>query len=159
MASRALAYESDFFPRLPRSRRGRGLQGMSAPTLHTLFGQPTWSFHSSHVVANLTKLGGHLGPVSFRLGKKTVSPFSVAPWAEEKLAPDTPALLRSLRGDFFCAPFGGNATPWRGEKHPDHGETANALWQLRAFERTAGQVTLHATLETKIRRGRVDTFI
>ena len=132
---------------------------MSAPTLHTVHGQPSWSFRSSHVHANLTKLGGHLAPVSFRLAHRLVAPFSVAPWAEEKLAPDTPGLLRALRGDFFCAPFGGNGTPWRGENHPPHGETANANWQLKSFERSADRLTLHARLHTSVRAGTVDKFI
>jgi hypothetical protein len=132
---------------------------MSAPTLHTVHGQPSWSFRSSHVHANLTRLGGHLGPVSFRLAHRLVSPFAIAPWAEEKLAPETPALLRALRGDFFCAPFGGNGTPWRGEKHPPHGESANATWRLKAFERNADRLTLHASLRTTARAGNVDKFI
>ena len=132
---------------------------MSAPTLRIVHGQPSWSFRSSHVHANLTRLGGHLGPVSFRLAHRLVSPFSVAPWAEEKLAPDAPALLHALRGDFFCAPFGGNGTGWRGEKHPPHGETANAMWRLRSYERTADRLTLHASLRTTVRPGSVEKFI
>jgi hypothetical protein len=132
---------------------------MSAPTLHTVHGQSSWSFRSSHVHANLTRLGGHLGPVSFRLAHRLVSPFAVAPWAEEKLAPETPALLRALRGDFFCAPFGGNGTTWRGEKHPPHGQTANSTWRLAAFERSDDRLTLHATLRTTVRPGVVDKFI
>lgn len=132
---------------------------MSAPTLHTVHGQPSWSFRSSHVHANLTRLGGHLGPVSFRLAHRLVSPLSVAPWAEEKLAPETPALLRALRGDFFCAPFGGNGAAWRDESHPPHGETANSTWRLRSFERLADRVTLHASLRTSVRAGTVDKFI
>lgn len=116
-------------------------------------------FHTGDVTAHLTKLGGHLGPVAFRLGKKTVAPYSVAPWAEEPLAAGTPAILRALRGDFFCAPFGGNGTPWRGEKHPVHGETANAAWSLEAFESSGTRVTLHASLATNVRKGRVDKFI
>jgi hypothetical protein len=132
---------------------------MSAPTLHTVHGQPGWSFRSSHVHANLTRLGGHLGPVSFRLAHRLVSPFSIAPWAEEKLAPDTPPLLRALRGDFFCAPFGGNGNAWRGEVHPPHGEAANGIWGLAAFERFADRLTLHASLRTTVRKGRVDKFI
>jgi hypothetical protein len=111
------------------------------------------------VHANLTRLGGHLGPVAFRLDHRLVSPFSVAPWAEEKLAPDTPALLRALRGDFFCAPFGGNATAWRGETHPPHGESANGRWRLNAFERSSDRLTLHAVLRTTVRPGTVDKFI
>lgn len=132
---------------------------MSAPTLHIVHGQPSWSFRSSHVHAHLSKLGGQLGPVAFRLSHRLVTPFSVAPWAEEKLAPDTPGLLRALRGDFFCAPFGGNTTPWRGEKHPPHGEPANVAWQLRSFERSADRLTLHAKLHTSVRPGTIDKFI
>lgn len=130
---------------------------MSAPSLQTIHGQPSWSFDASLVTAHLTKLGGHLGPVAFKVGKKTVKPYSVAPWAEEELPPGTPALLKALRGDFFCAPFGGGE--WRGEKHPPHGETANAKWFLEAFEKTGMRVTLHASLQTKVRKGRVDKFI
>lgn len=132
---------------------------MSAPTLHIVHGQSSWSFRSSHVHANLTRVGGHLGPVAFRLAHRLVSPFAVAPWAEEKLAPDTPGLLRALRGDFFCAPFGGNGTAWRKEQHPPHGETANSAWRLQAFERSADRSTLHASLKTTIRSGLVDKFI
>jgi hypothetical protein len=132
---------------------------MSAPTLHIVHGQASWSFRSSHVHANLTRLGGHLGPVSFRLAHRLVSPFAIAPWSEEKLAPETPALLRALRGDFFCAPFGGNGTAWRGENHPPHGESANATWRLKAFERAADRLTLQASLRTSVRPGSVDKFI
>ncbi|HUR59342.1 MAG TPA: hypothetical protein VM029_16625 [Opitutaceae bacterium] len=131
---------------------------MSVP-LRTLLGQPSWSFRSSHVAAALTQLGGQLGPVMFRLGARTIAPFSVAPWAEEKAARDLIPLLAALRGDFFCAPFGGNGTAWRGEKHPPHGETANARWKLHGVEKSGARTTLHASLATKIRRGRADKFI
>jgi hypothetical protein len=132
---------------------------MSAPTLHPVHGQPSWTFRSSHVHASLTKLGGHLAPVAFRIDHRLVSPFAIAPWAEEKVASDTPALLRALRGDFFCAPFGGNGTEWRGERHPPHGETANANWRLKRFIRGTDRVTLHATLKLKVRAGVADKFI
>ncbi len=116
-------------------------------------------FESSHVTAHLTQLGGHLAPVAFRVGKKSVSPYSVAPWAEEKIEAGLPGLLHALRGDFFCAPFGGNGTPWRGEKHPPHGETANAAWELASFEKSGSSVTLRASLATKVRKGRVDKYL
>ncbi len=127
--------------------------------LKTVLGQPSWPLESSHVHASLTRLGGHLAPVRFRLGRKTVDPYSVAPWAEEKLPPDTPAMLRALRGDFFCCPFGGNAARWRGEQHPPHGETANATWRLESSAREDARVTLHASLATTVREGRVDKYI
>lgn len=129
---------------------------MKLPVIH---GQPSWPLRSSHVHAHLTRLGGHLGPVQFRLGRRTVAPLSVAPWAEEKLPREMPALLKALRGDFFCAPFGGNGTPWRGEQHPPHGETANAAWRLERLEHAETQVTLSARLDLKVRPGRVTKTI
>jgi hypothetical protein len=88
-----------------------------------------------------------------------ITPYSIAPWAGEKLDPKTPAMIRVLRGDFFCLPFGGNAAAYRGEKHPAHGETANAKWRLEAQESRAGRHRLHLSLKTKIRPGRVDKEI
>ena len=104
---------------------------MGKPRLETVLGQPSWSFGSGLVRATLTRRGGHLAPVTFILPSgKAVQPFAVAPWAERKLPHGMPDLLRALRGDFFCCPFGGNGYPWRWEHHPPHGETANGNWSL-----------------------------
>lgn len=98
-----------------------------------------------------------LGPVKFRLsGGRVVSPLAVAPWSGEELPGDLPPLLQNLRGDFFCAPFGGNATPFKSEKHPPHGEPANSRWTLDATTHAGDAVTLHAHLKTAVRRGRID---
>ncbi len=118
-------------------------------------GQVGWSFANGPVKAFLTRTGGHLAPVTFRLGRKSVMPFSIAPWNDEPL-PGVPTMLRVLRGDFFCAPFGGNAATYRGERHPPHGEPANRDWTFQSLERTDDAVTLHASIHTHIRRGRID---
>ena len=118
-------------------------------------GQPSWRLATPEVEAFVTETGGHLGPVSFRLPGQTIQPLSVAPWAEEKIDPALPPILKVLRGDFFCLPFGGNATPFQGERHPVHGETANSKWKLEA--RSAD--SLHLRLATRIRRGKVDKHI
>ena len=129
------------------------------PSKLTILGQPSWQLSSDKVTAAVTEQGGHLAPVKFHLAGRVVEPFSVAPWAREKLQPGTPAMLKSLRGDFFCAPFGGNETSWRGEKHPPHGDPANAKWKLRSFE--GGQVwsAWHWTMKTTSRPGRVHKSI
>ena len=133
---------------------------MDEPRLETVLGQPSWSFGSGRVRATLTRLGGHLAPVTFTLKSgRTVQPFAVAPWAEQTLPPEFPDLLRALRGDFFCCPFGGNGAPWRGERHPPHGETANRTWSLVSLERDKGRSTLHARLRTRVRKGQVDKFL
>lgn len=122
-------------------------------------GQPSWRFASDRVQAAVTELGGHLGPVQFQLGGRTIAPLSVAPWAEEPCPKGTPALLKSLRGDFFCAPFGGNDIPYRKELHPPHGEAANAKWRLRSLDEDASGVSLNLSLRTKIRAGKIEKTI
>jgi len=83
----------------------------------------------------------------------------VAPWAQEPIDPALPACMRSLRGDFFCLPFGGNATSFNDEQHPPHGETANAHWTFEDLVQNGDRTTLHLSMQTQVRRGRVDKHI
>jgi hypothetical protein len=124
-----------------------------------IHGQPSWRLASTQVEAFVTELGGHLGPVTFDREDRKLQPYSVAPWVEERIDPAEPTIIKVLRGDFFCLPFGGNATPYGKEKHPVHGETANACWQFRSLETQAGRSCLHLSLQTKVRPGRVDKRI
>jgi len=123
--------------------------------LQLKFGQPSWRVATREVEAFVTETGGQLGPVNFFLRGKTIQPFSIAPWAEEKLDPAWPPVLKALRGDFFCLPFGGNETLFKGERHPAHGETANGRWHLES----ATAESLHLSLNTKVRAGRVDKYL
>ncbi|MEL6061919.1 hypothetical protein [Methylobacterium sp. DCY52] len=91
-------------------------------------------------VLAVQSLGGMLGPVLFPLPDgRTVSPLQVAPWANEPGAEALPPILRALRGEWSCVPFGFDAeralTPgWQiagesfaGAEVP-HGHGANARW-------------------------------
>ena len=122
----------------------------------TVCGQPSWRLANAGIEAFVTVQGGHLGPVTHRCGRRKVQPYSVAPWAEEPLGRDVIPLLKSLRGDFFCLPFGGNSTPYRGERHPGHGQTASANWKFQSLETRNGRSGLHLRLDTTVRSGRVD---
>jgi len=122
-------------------------------------GQPSWRLASSQVEAFVTEQGGQLGPVTFDRNGRKIKPFAVAPWAEEAFDPPLPPIIQVLRGDFFCLPFGGNAKAFRGEKHPVHGETANARWHFESLENRPDGACLHLSLQTKIRPGRVDKKI
>ena len=103
---------------------------------------------------DITAGGGQLDSVKFTLGRRTVEPFSTAPWCGTPEAAGLIPLLRELRGDFFCAPFG-DGPPWRGELHPPHGEPANSTWKITASE--PGRLT--AVLRTRIRPGRITKVI
>lgn len=79
-------------------------------------GQPSWRLKSNTVELFVTRTAGMMAPATFNLpGGRAVQPFAVAPWAGEKIDAGLPPLLHALRGDFFCAPFGGNGVAWRGE--------------------------------------------
>lgn len=127
--------------------------------LQRVHGQPSWRLAHDTVEAFVTETGGHLGPVTFRLGDRAIQPYHIAPWAEDELADDLPPMLRVLRGDFFCAPFGGNAAPFEGEQHPPHGETANAPWSFASRTTDASSTTLLLELATTVRPGRVTKSI
>ena len=129
------------------------------PATQKVLGQPSWPLRTRDVELFVTELGGHLGPVTFDRAGRKIQPYSVAPWAEEKIDPAAPAILRVLRGDFFCMPFGDNATAYHGERHPPHGETANARWRFESLDKDEARACLHLSLRTKTRRGRVDKYI
>ena len=107
-----------------------------------------------NVTFDITRLGGQLGPVKIRLGRQIIEPFSTAPWCDKPGAEKFIPLLRELRGDFFCAPFGAGPA-WRGEAHPPHGETANATWKVQPPE--PGRLV--ATLRTRVRPGKVTKIV
>jgi hypothetical protein len=127
--------------------------------LSRIQGQASWRFTSDKVDAAITQQGGHLAPIRFHLPHGVVEPYSVAPWAEEKESAKLPRLLQSLRGDFFCAPFGGSESSYRGEKHPPHGEVAHESWKLESIKTSKDETELHLSLKVKVRPGHVDKII
>ncbi|MEI6279263.1 MAG: hypothetical protein WCO94_08825 [Verrucomicrobiota bacterium] len=122
----------------------------------SILGQETRVIKTRSVEAGVTTSGGHLWPAEFLVGDRWVSPLSAAPWAGEPPDRSTPEIIRVLRGDFFCMPFGGNETEHGGEKHPVHGETANRKWKTEA---DADPLAMHFSLKPRVRRGRVDKFV
>jgi hypothetical protein len=124
-----------------------------------VLGQPSWTISTPQVEAHITRTGGHVAPVAFRFDRRTIEPFHVAPWAEESLDSPHPPIVRALRGDFFCMPFGGNGTPLGRERHSVHGEVANAAWKLESIQRQRDRVSINLSLRTRVRKGRVDKQI
>lgn len=103
-----------------------------------------------HGQATLQSLGGMLAPVLFDLEDgRSISPLHVAPWEDEDMS-DQPGILRRLRGDWPCVPFGAAPhrplpQPWSRDilnsgphqvvnDHHPHGYGANHHWSLRQAE-------------------------
>jgi hypothetical protein len=114
---------------------------------------------TKQVEVAVTRLGGMMAPVTFFLDSaKQVQPYHIAPWTRENWphpsSHDLP-LLGVLRGDWFCMPFGGNSGAFNGEKHPPHGEVANANWRHIATAKNGAVTTIKLDFEPKVRKGRV----
>jgi hypothetical protein len=111
---------------------------MSAPA-----SDPTRTLHWPHGRVELQRLGGMLAPVVFHAdGARDFSPLQVAPWADEPGADVLPGILRRLRGEWPCVPFGRSDRPdlppgW-GERSPGdpwgHGFAAHHDWQWIATD-------------------------
>jgi hypothetical protein len=103
--------------------------GMEGGALTDIHGEASYVLSNKDVELALTKRGGHLAPVRFRLGQRWVQPYALAPWQPRPgtggIDAALPPILHVLRGDFFCLPFGGG----KAIKNV-HGETANEEWDL-----------------------------
>lgn len=102
-----------------------------------IHGEPSWCLSHDRVRLQVTSRGGHLAPVEFTLGERVVSPYALAPWQPDEVDESLPVLLKVLRGDFLCFPFGGQ------KSGPPHGASANGGWKIVA----GGGEMLHLGLD------------
>ncbi|SDB35857.1 hypothetical protein [Bauldia litoralis] len=99
----------------------------------------------AHGALTVQRLGAMLAPVTFLLADgRQVSPMQVAPWAGEAGTEDLPGILRKLRGEWPCVPFGysvppdGFAPDWAAAIRPAdpgeeaHGHSSNTDWQWQS---------------------------
>jgi hypothetical protein len=113
-----------------------------------------WSLAWAHGQLTVRAVGGMLAPLQFDLpGGRRISPLYVAPWAEEGGPSALSGLMRQLRGEWPCVPFGPAQPPeglpsgWavRGVDSPwDHGYAANHAWTL--VDRSDASITLRIEL-------------
>jgi hypothetical protein len=106
-----------------------------------------WTLNWAHGEATVQSLGGMLAPVRFDLGGgRSVAPLYVAPWGDDLR---WPGLLRALRGEWPCLPFGTVVAPpdlppgFETRNAADawnHGYSANHMWRL--VEQAAHRLTL-----------------
>ncbi len=81
---------------------------------------------NSKVEVGILEECGHLFPVRFFFDKSIIEPMHIAPWKNEELDSSVPPMLKFLRGDFFCAPFG--ASDILEDETRAHGASANDKW-------------------------------
>jgi hypothetical protein len=122
--------------------------------VEVIAGEPSWIVENDQVRVAVTHKGGHMAPVDFfRSGAEPVRPYHVSPWQGTGVAA-SPPVLQTLRGDFFCMPFGGECTV-RGVAHTTHGEPATMPWTLRGLQQSGALTTLTAEMTTEKLAGRV----
>ncbi|MCC8179523.1 MAG: hypothetical protein LIP23_01220 [Planctomycetes bacterium] len=152
----------------PAKRKSQPKKRPELLKLQNVEGYPSWKIASDQVEVVLAQRGGHMAPVTFFRNDGDFAPLAIAPWSKDTKAKYDEKHLSLLRGDFFCMPFGGNATPYKGEKFPAHGETSNNDWRLADAGRMisdcecgcdAGYIFMVAEMRTKIRKAKVEKLI
>ena len=129
---------------------------MEESVLRTIHSQPSYLLQGDQVALAVTRLGGHMAPVTFGRGPEAISPYYISPWQDEGHQSMPAEVLAPLRGDFFCMPFGANVEARDGEQHTVHGEVATKVWACESNTTKAnGTARLVLSLETSIRPGRV----
>ena len=120
-----------------------------------------WRLDWSHGSAELWSQGGLLGPVTLRLRDgRSVQPMFLAPWLNDPATRDLPPLLRDLKGELPCAPFGRTDFPeglagWQQLDPGDdweHGYSSNQPWSLITADRSLIRIGLDYPDDAPIRR-------
>jgi hypothetical protein len=119
----------------------------------------------AHGALTVQRLGAMLGPVTFLLPDgRQVSPLHVAPWLHEPGGEALPGILRRLRGEWPCAPFGysvssaGWPEAWArvmgpaGSDEEIHGHCSNHPWTWRDDEDGALSLALDYPQASPIER-------
>ena len=118
-------------------------------------GQPSYLLKNDRVEAHVTVQGGHL-TATFN---DSISPFFTAPWWNEADIGDIDQIIKVLRGDFFCLPFGANTEPYENRKHPIHGKTCNDCWDYVGLDDRDGAKALRLRMDLGADGGTVEKII
>ena len=128
--------------------------------VETVASLPAWVIGNAEVELAVTQLGAHMAPVKFcRASGAPVQPYYINPWHDEKPDNLPVPVLKPLRGDFFCMPFGGNGAPFSGETHPPHGEPAGDAWTLVGHGKTGSATFLELAFKPQVRPGTISKSI
>ena len=119
----------------------------------------------AHGALAVQRLGAMMAPVAFLLPNgRQVSPLHVAPWAGEPHTQELPGILRRLRGEWPCAPFGysvasdGWPADWAATMVPAapdeevHGHCSNHEWQWQATSGNSLRLSLEYPATSPIQR-------
>jgi hypothetical protein len=119
----------------------------------------------AHGALAVQRLGAMLAPLTFNLADgRQVSPMHIASWAGEKGTEDLPGILRRLRGEWPCVPFGysvppdGFASDWQGAIAPAtageevHGHSANNDWQWESAPEGTLKLSIDYPAASPVRR-------
>ena len=100
-------------------------------------GASTLTLASDPVTLDVALTGG-MSTAEFRNAGGLFAPYSLSPWQPGDVPPELPGLLRVLRGEFFCLPFGPQ------KEGPPHGAGANLDWTVAHHDESRLELRLDA---------------
>ncbi len=95
-----------------------------------------FSYNSNSTDVFITRLGAHCAPVVFQKERGGFAPYFINPWRNENLDHSNDPVLNSLRGNFFCLPFGAGGFDGKDQFFNTHGDVASGRWDLAGIEST-----------------------
>jgi hypothetical protein len=128
------------------------------PKRRTIASEPSYVIENDVVRIAITLKGGQMAPVTFfRKSQAPVEPYYVSPWQSEGIGVSDP-VLKQLRGDFFCMPFGGSSI-FKGVTHTTHGEPASETWRAESLERSGDLTRMTLVMSSSTLGGRISKHI
>ena len=116
--------------------------------VRSVHGADSWVFGNDAVSVCLTRSGAQMAPVQFYRGDDPIEPYYVAPWATEEYAiPPDEAMLKLMRGDVFCFPFGFPSDDGSG-MYPLHGEVSSREWTFAGAARDGAVNSFDFSIES-----------
>ncbi|MFV2034638.1 MAG: hypothetical protein ACC631_05950, partial [Halocynthiibacter sp.] len=122
------------------------------------FGKPSYALANDSVDLRVSVQCG-MFTAAYSSGGRTIAPYFISPWWDEAPFLDQDPIMQTLRGDYFCFPFGADVTPYPGVSYQIHGRTANNCWDFVGITEDGDSKTLRLQMDLTPEEGTVDKIL
>lgn len=125
-------------------------------TIH--YGKPSYFLTNDSVDIRVSVQCG-MFTAAYTSGGETIDPYFISPWWDEKPFLDQDPIMQTLRGDYFCFPFGADVSPFPDVSYQIHGRTANNCWDFISIAADGENKTMTMRMDLTPEAGTVDKVL
>jgi hypothetical protein len=122
------------------------------------YGKPSYTMKNDSVEVNISVQCG-MFTASYTSDNQTIFPYFISPWWNEAPFLDQDPIMQTLRGDYFCFPFGADVTPFPGVQYQIHGRTANNCWDFLGIQEGENGKEMRLSMDLVPEKGSVEKVI